>query len=263
MNRFAISLLIGITLPLGCVFGQSSVTLDQALLLKVVLEDTPSIERSTIRDLAKKTLGQEFEVSRYTEFYKRLGPDVSVKSDIPISKVLGYVGGIDKVSRSSAGFFRDGRFMPLQVTEQRGSSKPIYAAQIDHKKRRIAYLKGRTLIKEESFQGDLTDLIHLPYRWLGAPVTSKSFTTNVTDARKIYRNEEFVATDMDVTFLGQKTAVVRFSRKRKSADDEGIEFWVRKRDGLPIRIMVTMSKKYGLKIDAAPYRQSEIIAKKS
>jgi hypothetical protein len=263
MNRFAISLLIGITLPLGGVFGQSSVTLDQALLLKVVLEDKPSGEPSAIRDLAKKALGQEFEVSRYTEFYKRLGADVSVKSDIQISKVLGYVGGIDKVSRSSSGFFRDGRFMPLQVTEQRESSKPIYAAQIDHKKKRITYLKGRTLVKEESFQGDLTDLIQLPYRWLGGPVVSKSFRTSITDARKIYRNEEFIANDMEVLFLGQKTAIVRFARKRQSADDEGIEFWVRKRDGLPIRIMVTLNKKYGLKIDAAPYRQSEIIVKKN
>jgi hypothetical protein len=279
MVPLAIALVLCIVVPAGAVvaqssasstakssaqsMSQSSLALDQALVLKVVLEESAPGQKSATRDLALKTLGREFEVSRFTESYKRTGLDVSIKSEIPISKALGLMGGIDKISRSSAGFFKDGKFLPLQVTEQRGSGKTLYSARIDHKKKKIAYLKDRTLTKEEAFEGELTDLIHLPYRWIGSPVPRKSFSTNITDARKIYRNEEFTASDMEVMFLGAKTPVVRFVRKRRDAETEGIEFWVRKSDGLPIRIIITLSKKYGLKIDSYPYQRSEIIAQRN
>jgi len=192
--------------------------------LQIKLQDKAA-EPSRVRDAAIKALGKEFELSRFIETYELKGTDVVIKSEIGIAKALGVFGGIDRISHSSSFSVRDRKPNFRQTVEQRGSRGDVYTAVYDRRKKKIQYTKNRFLVKEEPIDGDVIDLVGLPYYWFGAKVEAKEVRLHVTDARTLYRDELFTAVEFSADVLGQKQQLIKFTRKPKTANTDVLEIW--------------------------------------
>lgn len=236
--------------------GVSAETLTNHFIVKVKL-DNKAVEASKVRDYAKRVLGDEFELSRFSETYKRVKDDVLIKSEIPVIKALSVVGNIDQINRSSSLFYRNQKLLLSQSTERVGSKGDLHVAVVDHRRKRVQFMKNRQLVSEERFDGELIDLSSLPYYWIGKKVEVRDLRIDVTDAKKLYRSEVFSASDLTVNFLGERQSVVRFVRQRKDPKTPPIELWVRKTDGVPIRVMTSLSPKYGVSLDIYPYKKPD------
>ncbi len=251
-----------IVIPLGlaAVFTMPSAqgqTLTNHFVLKVKLDPKAS-EPSKIRDYARKVIGEEFELSRFSETYQKSGNNIRIRSEIPILKSLSVVGGPDQIIRSTTLIEQGSRLLLQQSLEQRGSRGDVYAAVIDHRRKKIQYTKNRGLVSEEIFDGaPIMDLTSLPYYWFGKPVVLKPVTLHITDSKKLRRNEVFVPNEVTIDFLGERQKVVKFTRKIKGQSHEPLEIWVRKDDGMPIRVTSSLKQEYGISLDLFPYKKAE------
>ena len=234
----------------------SAETLTNYFIVKVKL-DNKAVEASKVRDYARRVLGEEFELSRFSETYQRVRDDVLIKSEIPIIKALSVVGSVDQINRSSSLFYRNQKLLLSQSTERVGTKGDLHVAVVDYRRKRVQFMKNRQLVSEERIDGDLIDLASLPYYWIGRKVDARDLRIDVTDAKKIYRSEVFSASDLTVNFLGERQSVVRFVRQRKDPKTPPLELWVRKTDGIPIRVMTSLSPKHGVSLDIYPYKKPD------
>lgn len=211
-------------------------------------EAKPYLEKAT------KLIGTNFQVASFEEVLtiKKDGT-YQVKSIIPTGSVVSTVTPLDKVLRLGDGKIVNGIPVATKVVEQRGSGEPSLMALTNDKLKKIFFYRGKDNVRTEDLPaGGVTDVVMLGYLYLGQPVPVKNVTLSAVDAKRPFLNQVLKATETPITFDGQTFPGVKFTRVLTPGEDATLEFWVRKADGVPIRLLIGLSGKYGVTIDIYP-----------
>lgn len=213
---------------------------------------------------ATKLIGTNFQVAEFEEVLTiSSNGQYSIKSVIPTGSVVSSVTPLDKVVRMGDGRLANGRPIASKVVEMRGSSEQPLMALINDKLQKIFFYKGKDVVRTEAMpSGGVTDVVMLPYLFLGQTVPVKNVTLSAVDAKRPFVNQTLKATDTPITFAGQTFPGVKFTRLMAAGEDATLEFWVRKEDGLPIRLLIGLSGKYGVTIDIYPKTLRPVLAKR-
>lgn len=211
-------------------------------------EAKPYLEKAT------KLIGTRFEVASFEETLtiKKDGT-YQVKSIIPMGSVISTVTPLDKVLRIGEGKILSGKPIATKVIEQRGSGEPMLMALTNEKLNKLYFYRGKDNVRTEDLPvGGVTDIVMLGYLYLGQPVPVKNITLSAVDAKRPFINQTLRATETPITFDGQTFPGVKFTRALSQGEDATLEYWVRKSDGLPIRMLIGLSGKYGVTVDIYP-----------
>lgn len=160
---------------------------------------------------------------------------------------------LDKVVRLGDGKVINGRPIAVKVLEQRGSSEPPLMALTNEKLKKIFYYRGKENVRTEDLPaGGFVDIVMLGYLYFGQQVPAKNVTLSATDARRPFVNQTLKAVETPITFAGETFPGVKFTRGLTPGEDATLEFSVRKSEGLPVRTLIGLSRKYGVTIDIYP-----------
>lgn len=218
-------------------------------------EVKPYLEKAT------KVLGSRFEVASFEEVLtiKKDGA-YQVKSIIPMGSVVSTVTPLDKILRLGDGKVVNGRPIASKVVEQRGSNEPSLMALTNEKLNKLYFYRGKELVRSEDLPvGGLVDIVMLGYLYLGQQVPVKNVTLSAVDAKRPFMNQTLKATETPIVFDGQTFPGVKFTRVLTPGEDATLEFWVRKADGLPVRLLIGLSGKYGVTVDIYPRKLQPIL----
>lgn len=211
-------------------------------------EAKPYIEKAT------KVVGTRFEVASFEETLtvKKDG-SYQIKSIIPMGSMISTVTPLDKVVRIGEGRVVNGKPIAQKVVEQRGSNEPPLMALTNDKLNKIFFYRGKENVRTEELPtGGLVDIVMLGYLYLGQTVPIKNVSLSAVDAKRPFLNQTLKATETPITFDGQTFPGVKFTRQLTPGEDASLEFWVRKADGVPIRLLIGLSGKYGVTVDIYP-----------
>lgn len=218
-------------------------------------EAKPYLEKAT------KLIGTRFEVASFEETLtvKKDG-SYQVKSIIPMGSVISTVTPLDKVLRLGEGKIVNGRPIAQKVVEQRGSSEPTLMALTNEKLNKLYFYRGKENVRTEELPtGGLVDIVMLGYLYLGQSVPVKNVSLSAVDAKRPFLNQTLKATETPITFDGQTFPGVKFTRQLTPGEDASLEFWVRKADGVPIRLLIGLSGKYGVTVDIYPRKTPPLL----
>lgn len=218
-------------------------------------EAKPYLEKAT------KLIGTRFEVASFEEVLTvRKDGSYQVKSIIPMGSVVSTVTPLDKIVRIGDGKVVNGRPIASKVVEQRGSNEPSLMAMTNEKLNKLFFYRGRENVRTEELPaGGLVDIVMLGYLYLGQPVPVKNITLSAVDAKRPFLNQTLKATETPITFDGATFPGVKFTRQLTPGEDATLEFWVRKSDGVPIRLLIGLSGKYGLTVDIYPRKTPPLL----
>lgn len=148
------------------------------------------------------------------------------------------------LSRSSDGRVGGGYPASDRFVEKRGNKDAITVV-IDYAKRKAVYWRGKELRKQEAVQFRVADAASLPYVFFRQPPARGAVTVAATDGLS---TRYFVLDPHEdsVTVDGHAIPATRWTRRITHAGDAGLELWVRKSDGFPLRLRLGLSDKYGL-----------------
>lgn len=211
-------------------------------------EAKPYLEKAT------KLIGTRFEVASFDETLSiKKDGTYQIRSVIPMGSVISTVTPLDKVLRMGEGKVINGKPIATKVIEQRGSGEPTLMALVNEKLNKLYFYRGKDNVRTEELPlGGLTDIVMLGYLYLGQQVPVKNVTLSAVDAKRPFINQTLKATETPITFDGQTFPGVKFTRVLSPGEDATLEFWVRKSDGLPIRMLIGLSGKYGVTVDIYP-----------
>lgn len=150
----------------------------------------------------------------------------------------------DKLSRQSEGMVVGGRLASQRFSETRGS-KPTRRVEFDYAKRVAIFYKGKTVAKQEPLLYSTADVASLPYMFVKQPMPRAPLTVALTDGKSI-RNLALKPEETSVQIGGQNIPAVKLTRVPESGDDAAVDLWLRKSDGMPLRLRLDLNTKYGL-----------------
>lgn len=218
-------------------------------------EAKPYLEKAT------KLVGTRFEVASFEQVLTvRKDGSYQVKSIIPMGSIVSTVTPLDKILRIGDGKIVNGRPIATKVVEQRGSNEPSLMALINEKLNKVYFYRGKENVRTEDLPpGGLVDIVMLGYIYLGQQVPVKNVTLSAVDAKRPFINQTLKATETPITFDGTTFPGVKFTRQLTSGEDATLEFWIRKADGVPIRLLIGLSGKYGVTIDIYPRKTPPLL----
>lgn len=152
----------------------------------------------------------------------------------------------DSATRTSEGVFGGGYPVTQRFTEKRGRGDQR-VTNVDFNTRVLSYFKGGKITKRESMSYRTTDSAMLPYAFYRQPLPTKASTVAVTDgiSTRIFVLDP---SNDSVSVDGKAVPALKLA-SRAGAKDAGVELWVRKTDGFPLRLRLNLNAKYGAVID--------------
>jgi hypothetical protein len=171
----------------------------------------------------------------------------SVTSSGKANRVLGALLGGDTLSRRSEGAVGGGYPASQKFSESRGA-KTRLAVNTDYSKKVSIYFKNGTETKREAVSYRIADSASIPYLFLRQPLPTVPFTIAATDGKST--RQIFMKPSDEVIQIGKsQVAAVHLARDQKQGDDAMLDLWLRKEDGMPLRLRVGLDEKYGLVLE--------------
>lgn len=153
----------------------------------------------------------------------------------------------DEISRRSDGAVIDGRLSSQRFSETRGT-RPTVRVEFDYGKKVATYYKGKATTKQEPLLYSTVDVASLPYLFVKQPLPQAPLTVAVTDGKSI-RNFVLQPKDDSVRIGQQEIPALKLTRRLDNRKDAAVELWVRKSDGVPLRLRVDLNAEYGVVVN--------------
>lgn len=171
----------------------------------------------------------------------------SVSSKGKANRLVAAVLGSDSLTRSSEGTTGGGYLASQKFSETRGSKRRLSVA-IDYAQRTAIYHKNGKLKKKEEVKYRLADSASVPYLFLRQPLPTRDVTIAATDGLST-RLLVLSPSDDTVRIGKDKVPALHLSRTGTQGDEASFDLWLRKDDGMPLRIRVGVDGKYGVVLD--------------
>ncbi len=221
---------------------------------RLQLRFSDQVNVPTTTAAARRILGQDVTISDFDEQFKPQadGKTYRLEAEIPMPRSVSLVSKLDKVRRLSEGSLTKAGWLGHRMLEQRGTRSDIHEAKVSPKRDRITFLRNQKIVEEKRVDGLITDLMSLPYLWMGRPVQAKPLTVSVFDAKKLHVRQTFLASRMEIIFNKQRVGIVQFKLQKSLPTDADLTLWVREADGVPLRVQLGLGAKYGVSAVSYP-----------
>lgn len=171
----------------------------------------------------------------------------TVSSSGKANRILAIVLGGDTLSRRSEGAVGGGYLASQKFAESRGS-KTHLAVNTDYPKKTATYYKNGKQTKVEAVNYRIADSASMPYLFLRQPLPATSITIAATDGRST--RQIYMKPSDDVVQIGKhQVAALHLTRDQRQGDDASLDLWLRKEDGMPLRLRVGLDEKYGVVLE--------------
>ena len=195
---------------------------------------------------ALRMMGGGVSVANLVDSLKIDGNRYKMDSKGKLVTVLSTVLPADSATRTSVGLFGGGYPVTERFTEKRGEGD-LRVTNVDFKTRVLSYFKAGKMTKREVMSYRTTDSAMLPYVFYRQPLPTAATTVAGTDGIST-RIFVFDPSADSVTVAGKAVPALKLT-SRSGAKDAGVELWLRKTDGFPMRVRLNLNAKYGAVID--------------
>lgn len=149
--------------------------------------------------------------------------------------------------RESRGSVVNGKLVTATYSETRGDRAPMIATA-DRAAHSIRFDRSGRESTVQQMPADPTDLAALPWMYAGRKLPTAAFTADYTNGERLYRANFDVANDR-VESTGGSIDVVRITSRRNAPDDPRVDIWLRRTDGVPVRVRIDLDVRYGAIIE--------------
>ncbi|HWX02847.1 hypothetical protein [Collimonas sp.] len=248
-----IALSLSALLPLAaCVPGASFAAANQQFSVSYDAQLTVDSKRASNTGMSQSA------ISALTGF---MGGNVSVadvKDTVSFSQdsyqiqsvgTLGHVLGMfmsGSLQRTSVGKISGGTLNTLRYVDIRGSKAPL-TTLVDEKSKTAFFYDGKNMTSRATFQSKPQDVLSLSYAFVGN-VPSHPVSVTLSDGKSI-KQATFDVHSESLSLPSGQWQAVKLTRRIASADDASVECWLRASDGVPLRVRIGMSQRYGAILD--------------
>lgn len=171
----------------------------------------------------------------------------TITSSGKAKRILAALLGGDTLARRSEGAVGGGYLASQKFSEARGSKRRL-AVNTDYSKRTATYFKNGGQTKVEAVNHRIADSASMPYLFLRQPLPQTPITIAATDGKS---TKEFILKPSDdmVQIGKDQVAAVHLTRVFRHGDDASLDLWLRKEDGMPLRLRVGLDEKYGVVLE--------------
>ncbi|MBK7662513.1 MAG: DUF3108 domain-containing protein [Sterolibacteriaceae bacterium] len=163
------------------------------------------------------------------------------------NRILAALLGGDTLARRSEGAVGGGYLASQKFSEARGSNLRL-AVNTDYSKRTATYSKNGRQTRIEAVNYRIADSASMPYLFLRQPLPQTPITIVATDGNS---TKEFIMKPSDdmVQIGKDQVAAVHLTREFRHGDDAALDLWLRREDGMPLRLRVGLDEKYGVVLE--------------
>ena len=183
-----------------------------------------------------------------------------IQSSMSLGALASTFLGSGKYLRSSKGRIENNTLNTMQYVDQRPEKKPLTAVMTD--KKNVFFFDGKATAGKTAYTLNTQDALSMMYANIGrVPVAgSKNLRTVFTDGKTV-KTAAFNATAEKIKTPSGEWDAVKLTRSNAGQGDASIELWVRQSDGLPIRLRLGMSEKYGALMDIKANKLPAVVVK--
>lgn len=152
------------------------------------------------------------------------------------------------ISRQSDGRrLASGRPYSDRFMEKKGT-KEATVVTFDYGRHQATYMRGKEIRKQEALRNGVADSASLPYIFFRQPRLSGPALVLATDGIST-RQLMLDQMDTSVDLANKAVPAVKWTRRLGSSQDPSFELWVRKEDGLPLRMRLGLNARYGVVLE--------------
>jgi len=162
---------------------------------------------------------------------------------------LGHVLGMfmpGSLQRTSVGWITDGTLNTIRYVDIRGSKAPL-TTLVDEKSKTVFFYEGKNMTSRATFQSKPQDVLSLSYAFIGN-VPAHPVSVTLSDGKSI-KQEVFDVQRGSLSLPSGQWQTVKLTRRIAATDDASVECWLRASDGVPLRVRIGMSQRYGAILD--------------
>ncbi|CAN5373024.1 hypothetical protein BH09PSE6_BH09PSE6_05220 [soil metagenome] len=152
-----------------------------------------------------------------------------------------------RLVREARGSVIGGKLVTARYAETRGDRAPMIATA-DRAAHSIRFDRSGRESTVQQMPEDPTDLASLPWMFAGRKLPTAPFTADYTNGERLYRANFDVASDKVESSAGTIDAV-RVTSRRNQPDDPRVDLWLRRADGVPVRVRIDLDVRYGAIIE--------------
>lgn len=191
-----------------------------------------------------------------------MGNSVSIAEvvdTVSINKNTYHIQSMGTLTRLVSVFMAKGTFIRIsegQMTENvpntlryvdvRTSNPPL-TTLVDEKKKSIYFYNGKIITNTIPYQNKIQDVLSVGYGFIGK-LPSRPVTMSMSDGKSI-KEATFDISKETLELFAKKIETIKLTRRLSSKDDASVEYWLRSTDGLPVRVRIGMSQRYGAVLD--------------
>ena len=203
-------------------------------------------------------VGNSIPVGDVTDTVSFSKDSYRIQSSGVVGRMLGSFMSKGTFVRTSDGLIVDGSIATIRYVDIRASNPPL-TTLVDLKTNHIYFYSGKSVTSTVTSKGRIKDLLSLGYSFIGN-LPSGAVTTSLSDGKSI-KNATFDVKKDETQLNASLVPCVKLTRRIVSPDDASVEYWLRATDGLPLRVRIGMSQRYGAVLDLKATRVPEKVAR--
>lgn len=182
-----------------------------------------------------------------------------IKDTVTFSKDTYHIQSVGTLGRILSAFMPKGTFVRVSDGQILGStintlryvdirtSNPPLTTLVDAKNKSILFYNGKTFVNSTPYKYKLHDALSLGYAFIGK-LPTQALSVAMSDGKSIKQAIFDVRKEPLKLSTGQWDSI-KLTRRVVNKDDASVEYWLRASDGLPLRVRIGMSQRYGAVLD--------------
>ena len=148
--------------------------------------------------------------------------------------------------RTSEGQIFGNKLNTLRYVDIRDNNPPL-TTLVDQKNKRVVFYNGNTTVSSISSQNKIQDVLSVGYSFIGH-LPDQTVSVSMSDGKSIKEAVFDLRKEMLQLSTGQ-LETIKLTRRLATRDEASVEYWLRPSDGLPLRVRIGMSQRYGAVLD--------------
>lgn len=248
-----LTLLLAVIFPIAVVMPETafasatqqfSVSYDAQLTVDSKRASNTGMSQSAINAITG-IMGGNVSVAEVRDTVSFSNDTYQIRSVGTLGRVLGmFMSG--SLERTSVGRIAGGTLNTLRYVDIRGSKPPL-TTLVDEKSKTAFFYDGKRMTDRIGFQSKPQDVLSLSYAFVGN-IPTRPVSVTLSDGKSI-KEAIFDVHSESLSLPSGQWQTVKLTRRISTADDASVECWLRAADGVPLRVRIGMSQRYGAVLD--------------
>jgi len=221
------------------------------LTLKIDFKKREQILRSknespSTYDKALSFIKGDFEAAEVTDRVSFGSNKFKINSTISPTSLISIAIGDKKIIRNASGEISK-EIKELTYSEKRGDST-FKSANHNTNTKKIIYTDNGSKIKDESFAGDMSDILSVIYQKIMLKNSKLEGIYNITNGQNIKKIQIEKGEIWIFNINNVKYSARKFTKKIQKNDTDNLSIWIDELTGIPLRYEIGLNDNYGATI---------------